>query len=169
VQSLKSASPPGEQAAARAIAWAVVEQMSDEWLYLVGPGTTTRAITDHLGLSKTLIGVDVIFQKKLLLADANEAQLRQLLAEGRPAKIIVTPIGGQGYILGRGNQQFSPAIIRQVGRENLLVVSAPGKIHALHGRPLQVDTGDPALDTLLKGHIRVITGYNEHIIYRLSV
>jgi predicted polyphosphate/ATP-dependent NAD kinase len=167
VQSLKTPSSPGEQASQQAIAYDVVGKMEDGWLYIIGPGTTTRAITSRLGLDKTLIGVDVVADGKLIAADVNEPQLLELL-EGRKAKIIVTPIGGQGYIFGRGNQQISPEVIKKVGKENIIVVSTTGKIHSLRGRPLWVDTSDRAVDEMLSGHIRVVTGYNEQIVYRVS-
>ena len=167
VQSLKTPSSPGEQVAMAAIAADVVSKLEDGWLYIIGPGTTTRAITSRLGLDKTLIGVDVVAEGKLMAADMNESRLLELL-EGRKAKIIVTPIGGQGYIFGRGNQQISPEVIKKVGRENIIVVSTTGKIHSLGGRPLRVDTGDREVDEMLSGHIRVTTGYNEQIIYRVS-
>jgi predicted polyphosphate/ATP-dependent NAD kinase len=167
LQGLKTPSSPGEQAAMAAIAADVVSKMEDGWLYIIGPGTTTRAITSRLGLDKTLIGVDVVAKDRLVAADVNESQLLELL-EGRRAKIVVTPIGGQGYIFGRGNQQISPKVIKKVGRDNILVVSTTGKIHSLRGRPLWVDTGDRAVDEMLNGHIRVTTGYNEQIIYRVS-
>jgi predicted polyphosphate/ATP-dependent NAD kinase len=167
LQGLKTPSSPGEQAAMASIAAHVVSKMEDGWLYIIGPGTTTRAITSRLGLDKTLIGVDVVAGRKLIATDVNESQLLVLL-EGRKAKIVVTPIGGQGYIFGRGNQQISPKVIEKVGREDILVVSTTGKIHSLRGRPLWVDTGDRAVDEMLSGHIRVTTGYNEQIIYRVS-
>lgn len=167
VQNRKAPSGPGGEAAVDAIACQVVDGMEPGCLYILGPGTTTRAIAARLGLAKTLIGVDVVLDSCLLAADANEAQLLALLP-GRPARIVVTPIGGQGYLFGRGNQQISPAVIRAVGRENVTVVSAPHKVHALEGRPFLVDTGDPAVDRLLSGYLRVITGYGEQIVYRVS-
>jgi predicted polyphosphate/ATP-dependent NAD kinase len=167
LQGLKTPSSPAEQAAMAAIAADVANKMEDGWLYIIGPGTTTRAITSRLGLDKTLIGVDVVAEGKLVAADVNESQLLKLI-EGRNAKIVVTPIGGQGYIFGRGNQQISPKVIEKVGRDNVIVVSTTGKIHSLRGRPLWVDTGDRAVDEMLSGHIRVTTGYNEQIIYRVS-
>lgn len=167
LQGLKTPSSPDEQAAMAAIAADVVRDMEEDWLYIIGPGTTTRAITSRLGLDKTLIGVDVVADGQRVATDVNESQLLGLLAE-RPAKIIVTPIGGQGYILGRGNQQISPQVIKKVGREHTIVVSTTQKIHALGGRPLRVDTGDRALDEKLSGYMRVITGYEEQIVYRVS-
>jgi predicted polyphosphate/ATP-dependent NAD kinase len=167
VQSLKTPSSPGEQAAMMAIAAHVVSNMENGWLYIIGPGTTTRAITSKLGLDKTLIGVDVVTEGKLIATDVNESQLLKLL-EGHNAKIIVTPIGGQGYIFGRGNQQISPKVIEKVSGENIIVVSTTEKIHSLGGRPLWVDTGERAVDEMLSGHIRVVTGYNEQIIYKVS-
>jgi predicted polyphosphate/ATP-dependent NAD kinase len=167
LQGLKTPSSPGEQTAMAAIGADVVSNMEDGWLYIIGPGTTTRAITSSSGLDKTLIGVDVVSEGKLVAADVNESQLLELL-EGRKAKIIVTPIGGQGYIFGRGNQQISPKVIEKVGKENIIVASTTGKIHSLGGRPLWVDTGDREVDEMLSGYIRVTTGYNERIIYRVS-
>jgi predicted polyphosphate/ATP-dependent NAD kinase len=109
----------------------------------------------------------------MLASDVNEAQLLGVI-KGQAATIVVTPIGGQGYIFGRGNQQISPEVIRRVTAgsdrpyEHITVVGATSKIHSLGGRPLLVDTGDPALDQLLSGHVRVVTGYGEEIVYPVS-
>jgi predicted polyphosphate/ATP-dependent NAD kinase len=167
VQGVKTASPAAEQETVRAIARAVVERMEAGCLYIVGPGTTTRAVAAALGLEKTLLGVDVIANGKVLAADAGEAQLLELV-RGRRARIIVTPIGGQGYLFGRGNQPISPQVIQAVGPANVVVVSTPQKLQALRGRPLLVDSGDEAIDRLLSGYVRVVTGYNEETMYRVS-
>ncbi|MFM7275704.1 MAG: ATP-NAD kinase, partial [Gammaproteobacteria bacterium] len=74
-------------------------------------------------------------------------------------------IGGQGHVFGRGNQQISAAVIRRVGVEHLLVVATRHKIAALAGRPLLVDTDDPALDRELRRYLRVVTGYRDAILY----
>jgi predicted polyphosphate/ATP-dependent NAD kinase len=167
VQGQKAGSSPGEKAALVAIAHDVVDNMEQDCLYIIGPGTTTQAITDALGLNKTLIGVDVVFNGELVAVDVNESQLLQIL-DGRPARIIVTPIGGQGCIFGRGNQQVSPQVIKKVGRDNIIVVSTPEKLHALAGQPLWVDTGDPSVDRMLGGYIKVVTGFRERTIYRVA-
>ncbi len=167
VQNLKAASGPGEQGAMAAIAAAVVDRMEADVLYILGPGTTVRAIAVELGLPKTLIGVDVVCSRELLAADVNEAQLLELL-QGRRARIVVTPIGGQGYIFGRGNQQISHRVIQKVGRDNIIVVSTASKIYALGGRPLLVDSGDRAVDESLTGYIHIVTGYDEEMVYRVA-
>jgi predicted polyphosphate/ATP-dependent NAD kinase len=167
VQGQKAAISSSEQASLRAIARHVADRMEDGCLYIVGPGTTTRAITTELGLEKTLLGVDVVLGGELVAADANEARLLELLA-GASARIIVTPIGGQGCIFGRGNQQISPKVIKKVGRDNVIVVSTSEKINSLGGEPLWVDTGDRTVDEMLSGYMKVVTGYNEHIMYRVS-
>jgi predicted polyphosphate/ATP-dependent NAD kinase len=167
IQGVKTPSSGGEKEAMEAIACEIMDRMKDDCVYVIGPGTTTRAITSKLGLNKTLIGVDAVFKGKLVGTDVNEAQLLELL-EKRKAKIIITPIGGQGYIFGRGNQQISPEVIKKVGRDNIRVVATPEKINSLRGRPLLVDTGDRAVDRMLSGYIRVVTGYNEEIMYKIS-
>ena len=167
VQSLKSASPPGERLAADAIACAVIDEMAEDRLYIIGPGTTTRAIASRLGLPKTLIGVDVVLNRQLLAADVGERRLLELL-EGHRAKIVITPIGGQGYLFGRGNQQISAEVIRRTGKENIIVVSTLDKIVSLRGRPFLVDTGSHAVDEMLKGYTKVVTGYNQYTVYQVS-
>jgi predicted polyphosphate/ATP-dependent NAD kinase len=77
-------------------------------------------------------------------------------------------IGGQGHVFGRGNQQFSPRVIRAVGRDNITIVAAKSKIAGLHGRPLLVDTNDPRLDVELSGYHSIMTGYDDRILYRVA-
>ena len=179
VQSQKVPST-GEAAALGAIAEEVADKMEPGVLYIIGPGTTTRAIAQELGLEKTLLGVDVVEagpwldedgrrSAHLVAMDVNEAQLLALLDEHADrAKIIVTPIGGQGYLFGRGNQQISPRVIERVGRENIIVVSTPDKLHALGAQPLLVDSGDPAVDEMLSGYLMVVTGYREKAVRRVA-
>ena len=124
-------------------------------------------ILNNLGLKKTLIGVDVVCGQKLIIPDANETSLLELL-ENHTAKIVVTPIGGQGYIFGRGNQQISPRVLRKIGLENIFVISPLEKILSLGGQPLLVDTGDQEIDKALGGHIKIITGYGERIVYPVA-
>jgi predicted polyphosphate/ATP-dependent NAD kinase len=167
VQSLKSANPATERATLEAIAAHVIDRMEDGWLYIIGPGSTTRVIAELLEVENTLLGVDVLLNKELIATDVGEAELLDLL-DGQPARIVVTLIGGQGYIFGRGNQQLSPAVIRRAGKENIIVISTPEKIYALDGRPLLVDTGDPALDGELSGYVKMVVGYNHTMVYRVS-
>jgi predicted polyphosphate/ATP-dependent NAD kinase len=167
LQGLKTSSRPEEPAALMEIAYQVVSNMLDDILYIVAPGTTTRAINSLLELQKTLLGVDVIKNRELLAVDVNESQLIELLDKWG-AKIIISPIGGQGFLLGRGNQQISPEVIKRVGVDNIIVVSSADKIESLSGRPLLVDTGDPEVDILLKGYVRVVTGRGESSMYRVS-
>ncbi len=167
IQGAKAASRETDRSAMAEIAQAVVSRMADDFLYVVGPGTTTRAILGKLKLKKTLVGVDVVGKSRLLARDVNEAQLLDLL-RGREAKIIVTPIGGQGYLFGRGNQQLSPKVITQVDRDNIIVVATPNKLDALGGRPLLVDTGDAETDRLLSGYVRVVCGFGDYRMVRVS-
>jgi predicted polyphosphate/ATP-dependent NAD kinase len=180
VQSQKVPSS-GEAVALGAIAEDVADKMEPGVLYIIGPGTTTRAIAQELGLEKTLLGVDVVEAgpwsedrqrrtARLVATDANEAQLLALLEEhgDRGARIVVTPIGGQGYLFGRGNQQISPRVIERVGRQNIIVVSTADKLHALGAQPLLVDSGDRAVDEMLSGYIMVVTGYREQAVRRVA-
>jgi predicted polyphosphate/ATP-dependent NAD kinase len=168
MQNKKAPTPASERVQMQAIAWDVAERLAPGERLILGPGTTTRAIAEHLGVPKTLVGVDVIADGERIVADAGERDLLALLADGQPAWIVVSLIGGQGFLFGRGNQQISPKVLRAVGRERILAVSTPAKLNALAGRPLLVDTGDPATDAWLRGYLPVITGYHEQAIYRIA-
>ena len=133
------------------------EFMRDGSAYILGAGTTTSRIAELLGVEKTLLGVDVVQEGKLLLKDASERDLLALLEREKSVKVIVSPIGAQGFILGRGSQQISAAVLRRAGTENLIIVSTPHKLAELSH--LLVDTGDPDLDRNLSGNRLVVTGY----------
>jgi len=165
LQGMKAGSHPDEATAQDAIAAEVVARMLPGWMYVVGPGTTTRAILHHLGLPKTLLGVDVVKDGELIGQDVAAEELHKLIAHHPHSKIIVTPIGGQGFLFGRGNQQIGPEILRQVGKKGVMVVATRDKIHRLQHRPLLVDSGNLAVDSLFVGYVRVITGRQEEIIY----
>lgn len=167
LQGRKTGTPLGEEASKEAIALRVIEDMQEDFLYIIGPGSTTRPIMEKLGLENTLLGVDVILNKKLIALDVTEKQLLEYSSNNR-CKLIITPIGGQGYLFGRGNQQISPRVIGQIGKENIVVVSTKEKINSLDGNPFLIDTGDIKTDDYLKGYAKVITGYKERIIYKIG-
>jgi predicted polyphosphate/ATP-dependent NAD kinase len=169
MQNSKAPSPAAENVQMEAIAWDVVENLLADHYYVLGPGTTTRAVANRLGFEKTLVGVDVVTKDRPVVMDANERQLLELVRTA-PARsrIIVTPIGGQGFLFGRGNQPISPAVIRIVGRQNIQVICTPGKLNTFSGRPLLVDTGDTDLDAQLSGHITITTGYQEKAVFRIG-
>ena len=159
IQANKLASPMTESELRNqaAIAIYLIENMQPETLYIVGPGTTTRTIADLLDQKKTLLGVDLFLNKKIIAHDVTEKQILEVI-RGRKAQIIVTPIGGQGFIFGRGNQQISPEVIRRVGLDNVIVIATESKLRSLTS--LKVDTGDARLDEALRARpARVISDY----------
>ncbi|MCJ7581042.1 MAG: ATP-NAD kinase family protein [Candidatus Aminicenantes bacterium] len=168
LQRLKAGSAVSEQYIHEAIAHEVVRNMEKDCCYIVGPGTTPRAVMNKMNLENTLLGVDLVCNKTLVGKDLNEADLLDRI-KGQITKLIVTPVGGQGYLFGRGNQQISPEVLKIVGKSNILVISSKHKLNALKGRPLLIDTGDKELDKTLSDYYRIITGYNEAVIYRASL
>jgi predicted polyphosphate/ATP-dependent NAD kinase len=152
--------------AKREIAEAVIEQMVPQTLYLLGPGTTVRAIADELAIEKTLLGVDAIVDGELVGSDLNERSILELLDRYAQAVIVVTPLGGNGFIFGRGNKQFTPEVLRRVGRENIVVIGDRDKLLKLAS--LHVDTGDAELDESLSGYIDVIVGRSHTKLMRVA-
>lgn len=146
-----------EEQAHKQIAKFICEIMVDDILYILGAGTTTQEIAAVLGLDKTLLGIDALKAGQIVQQDLDERRLLALLDHYPRAKIILSPIGAQGFVLGRGNQQISPAVMKKVGVENLIVIATPQK---LEKTPLlYIDTGDPELDMQFGNSIAVISGY----------
>lgn len=166
LQQVKNAGTERDELAQLDVAQEMIDQLQPDTLYLVGPGSTTHLFLQELGLEGSLLGVDLLLNNKLIALDVSAPQIVQQLDNFTgQVKIIITAIGGQGHILGRGNQQFTPAIVRRIGKDNIYIIAARGKILALDGRPLLVDTNDPQLDKQLVGYWPVITGYRDTIIY----
>ena len=159
VQTLKDSRSMYEKNDIQTICQYGVDIMEDDTLYLVGTGSTIRPIMDILGLDGSLLGVDAVYNKKLIKKDVTEKEILDLLAKYPKRKIYLTVIGRQGYILGRGNQQFSYRVINEVGKENILVFATPGKMKDIKG-PLLVDTGNEDTDNYLKGYMKIITDYD---------
>ena len=158
---------PAEEGDEQAIAAEIIESISEGYAYIIGLGMTAKSVMGNLGLPYTLLGVDVIRNGRVLIKDANEEQLLGVV-EQFPSKILLGIVGGQGFLLGRGNQQISPSLIRKVGRNNLIVVATEQKILSLCGRPLLVDTGDVELDQDLTGYVKITTGYRRSAVHRVS-
>ncbi len=136
-------------------------------LYLLGPGTTTGRIMRSLGLEPTLLGVDVVRDGALVELDADEGTLLRLLAAGVGATLILGVIGGQGFLLGRGNQQLSARVLERVGAENVVIVAGADKVAALDPPVLRVDLGDGSAEPALSGYRRVHVAPAESIVLRV--
>jgi len=169
LQAAKTTSPidDDERSAQDAIAKFVDEELRDDWTYIIGPGSTTAALGRRLGFEKTVLGVDAIHRRALVGKDLSEQRIMQLIDPGRTS-IIVTVIGGQGFVFGRGNPQISAEVIRRVGKENIMVIATKHKIHSLKSKRLLVDTGDPELDRELSGYVKAITGYREFTVLPIA-
>jgi predicted polyphosphate/ATP-dependent NAD kinase len=164
VQSVKQGGVEVEELVLQDIAADIVEGMEDDMLYFIGSGKTTLAIMDELQLENTLLGIDAVLNHQLLKNDVSESEILAFLDQ-YPGKAVISVIGGQGHIIGRGNQQLSCAVLKKLGKGNLKVISTKAKISALEGRPLIVDSGDNDLDSEFSGTIEVTTGFNDYIIY----
>ena len=166
VQHTKVAGREVEALVVEEIAADFIDSMQVDCTYFIGSGTTMARVMSGLHLTYTLLGVDVIKNSQLVQLDANEQQLHQL-ALSRSCSIAMTVIGGQGHLFGRGNQQFSARVIEAVGAQNIDVLATKSKLEGLAGEPFIVDTSDPSLDKKLTGLIKVRTGYEDAVFYRV--
>ncbi len=164
LQASKEASSVGksEEAQKREIADYIVENMENDFVYFLGPGTTVKAIADRIGVEKTLLGIDAVYNGRLIGKDLNEKGLLKIIDTYGKAEIIITPIGGNGFIFGRGSKQFTPKVLEKIGKENIIVVGTKAKVLKLEC--LRVDTGDADVDRMLSGPVKVVAGYKEEVI-----
>jgi predicted polyphosphate/ATP-dependent NAD kinase len=144
---------------------AEVIQGTPDILYIIGPGSTTGAIAHELGLEKTILGFDAVQDGRLVARDLNEQGMLALLSGRKRARLVLSIIGAQGSVLGRGTQQVSPRVLKAMGIGNIIVVATP---HKLAETPvLFVDTGDRELDAAFGESLSVISGY--HIAQRKKI
>lgn len=151
----------------RGAASEIARAMEPSTLYIVGPGTSAGAVVQALGLTPTVLGTDAVRDGALAVQDARASELEQLAGDG-PVRIVLGVTGQQGFLLGRGNQQIGPALIRRCGREGLIVLATENKLAALAQPKLWVDTGDPDLDHELCGFLRVRTGRGREMMMRIA-
>ncbi|MGB0733639.1 MAG: ATP-NAD kinase family protein [Pontibacterium sp.] len=143
------------------------ENMEEGVRYVMGSGTTVAAVMDALGIENTLLGVDVIENGELIAKDCS-AKALLALAQGVEMKVVITIIGGQGHIIGRGNQQLSAELLQKLGKDNVIVLATKSKLKALEGRPLIVDSDDSIVNHLFEGVIPVVSGYRDVVLYRVT-
>ena len=169
IQAVKSGGKESDELVLQDIAADVISKMDDE-LFIIGSGSTTAFVMEELSLENTLLGVDAVCEQALVASDLTEPKLWQLIAgyEQGQVKLVITLIGGQGHIFGRGNQQLSPRVIRAIGKDNIHIIATKTKLNALEARPLITDTGDSELDIELSGYLPVITGYNDQVLYPVA-
>ena len=179
MQLIKQGGLNDDEIAVQEIANEVIESMEDDVYYLIGSGSTTAEIMNQLGLQNTLLGVDIIYNQQLVASDVSEKEILNII-ENQPAKIVVTIIGGQGHVFGRGNQQLSAKVIKTVmgdgvsdkniasARDNIIIIATNNKLQLLNKRPMIADTGDSKLNESLSGLYPVITGYEQKTLYKLK-
>lgn len=167
VPAAKAGSVPSDEAALEALCASIADAMDPRRVYVLGPGTTTRRVMRRLGLPKTLLGIDAVRAGRLLGADLGERDLLELIGD-EPATLLIGVVGGQGSLLGRGNQPLSPAVLWRIGAENIEVVAGLRKLIALEPPLLHVDTGDPDLDATLSGYRRVRVAPGRTVVYRVA-
>ena len=166
-QYSKLSSPLSDQNNQERIAEKIIETIEENTYYLLGPGTTVKAITDKLGLHKTLLGVDLLYNDQIIASDLNEQQILTYI-NNNPIKIIVSFIGRQGFLFGRGNLQFTPKILKLVSTSNIIIIATKFKLNSIPDHCLRVDSRDADLDNKMKGLYKVITDYDEIRIIELK-
>ncbi|MEY7848036.1 ATP-NAD kinase family protein [Natrarchaeobius sp. A-rgal3] len=135
-----------------ALASGFAREVDPDRTYVFGPGGTVGAIESALGIDPSPLGVDVWRDGELLVRDASESDVLGALEE--PVTIVVSPIGGQGFVFGRGNHQISPAVIDRA--DEIEIVATEEKLDGLE--TLRTDTDDESIDDDLRGWTRVRTG-----------
>lgn len=167
IQGMKAPTPVTDKADdnKRALGKWVAENMEVGIVYILGPGSTVKSINEALGIGFTLLGVDLVADGRLIGKDANESEILDLIS-GKPFHIVVSPIGRQGFIFGRGNQQISPTVLRRAGREGVTVISTQDKLDGIE--VLRIDTGDNNLDAMFRGGIKVLVDYGVFRMVRVA-
>ena len=150
----------------------VLRRVKTSPLLIIGPGSTFSPLGKKMNISRSILGVDCVTfdyqgNYSILIKDAREDQIFNILTNYTEVFILITPIGGMGYILGRGNHQISPRIIKKVPKDHLLIACTKRKLKTIIDQTLRVDTSDEELNSQMIGYIRVITDFNERQMVRV--
>jgi predicted polyphosphate/ATP-dependent NAD kinase len=171
-QASKMGSPQteDEKANQESIAQWVIDEMKTDDYYILGPGTTTKAICDVLKEKKTLLGVDLMQNKKVIAYDLNEEKLLKFISKSQnfKFKLIVTPIGQQGFVFGRGNLQLSAKVLQKLNLEDIIIICSKYKLGTLQNSGLKIDTRDTILDEKMRGFYRILVDYGEYRIVAME-
>lgn len=166
VQCVKCSGLPDDEIQLDELCAWLQEEMQPDVLYVLGSGGTLHQLKQNLGLEQpTLLGVDLWLNGQQVGVDVYEQQLFDIVSHNMKVRIVLSVIGGQGVVLGRGNQQLSPRVIRSAGLDSLHFIATQKRLEALGGRPLLLDSGDDVLDRELSGFRRVICGYEDSVLY----
>ena len=171
VQSVKMGGVEHDELVLQDMVDDVVETISDDddYYYVMGSGSTVAAVMEALSLPNTLLGVDVVFQSSVVACDVTASYLETLVTtHPNKVRLVVTVIGGQGHVFGRGNQQLSPKVLQSLNKQNMLIMASKSKLNGLAGRPLLADTGDESTDALLRGPTTIITGFKDRVLYPME-
>ncbi len=182
LQRTKESGRENEALALDEIVAEVVERIGELAVpVILGPGGSLAAIKQALGMDATLIGFDVLENGIQVGRDVDAAWLERYLpplpetepeaepdARARAPVLVLSFTRRQGFLLGRGNQQLTPGVLRRIPRSNLWVVGTRSKLLSLEGRPLLIDTDDPELDVAWSGLVQIIAGYDDRLWYQVA-
>ncbi|MAK04962.1 MAG: hypothetical protein CMA03_03635 [Euryarchaeota archaeon] len=144
--------------------------LKDDYLIVWGAGGSLNKIAKLCGLSTTLLGIDITKGNELIGTDLSEKELISILEDSSDEKIVLllSPMGGQGFLIGRGNLQLSPDVLRKIGIENIMGVATPAKLLSISR--IRIDTGDISLDKEIreKKYIKMIQGYRTIKIVKIE-
>lgn len=163
----KASGLTGSAAEVDALCAAVAADFRPGILYLVGPGMTTMGVLRHLGIRGSAMGVDAVRDGKLLGFDLTERAILRLMDQEPVTKLVLGVIGGQGFLLGRGNQQLGPAVLARLGPDDLLIIAYAAKLAALQPPRLLVDAGDETAVDWISGYHRVRVGPARFMMMRV--
>ncbi len=163
----KAASSLGSRVELEAMCAAIAAELEPRTLYLFGPGSTTGLVLERLGLVATPLGVDAVRDRELVGSDLSEAQILALMEGSRAVRLVLGVVGGQGMLLGRGNQQLGPSVLGHLGPGDVCIVSSADKLLALDPPRLVVDAGDEAPLRWLEGYRRVRVGPARYLVMKV--
>jgi predicted polyphosphate/ATP-dependent NAD kinase len=167
LQRAKAVSGPTDEGELVALGREIAGEMVAGRLYLLGPGTTVAHVSAALGVAATPLGVDVVLDGSLIATDASEADLLALLRLHPQSTLVLGVVGGQGFLLGRGNQQLSADVLAAVGVDNIEILAARSKVGALDPPVLRIDVGDAHASVPISGYRKVRTGRGRSTVLRI--
>lgn len=177
IVAAKCSVPTGNETERAAAGMLEEMEVHRDRLYVLGSGSTLMALKRHLGIEGSLIGVEVVTGSgngawRLVVKDADAHRLEEVVEQAtkndQEVVLVLAPIGGQGFVIGRGTGPVTPNVVKAALPDGIRVVASRDKIATLRDKMLHVDTGDPALDRQFPAFLRVITAPGQQAVTRVG-
>ncbi len=148
------------------LGYGIAADMSSEISYIIGPGSTCNSILEALGVPGTdLLNFKIVKNRRVVKSRAGEEDILAAMKDGN-YRLIISPIGGMGILVGRGNYELSDRVLTELRPENLIIVATREKMIPINEI---IMIAPVAISDRFGQYVRISVGIDEFVIKKLKI